>query len=405
MRSRPLDPRDAKRRIPVAKPHFDQEEERLLLEVVRSGWVTQGPRVAEFERAFAEAVGATEAVAVTSATTALFLSLHALGVGRGDEVIVPSLSFIASANAIAHTGATPVFAEIDPRSYNLDPGAAAAAVTERTRAVMVVHQLGMPAALDPFEALAQSRGLHLIEDAACAVGALYRGQPVGSSGRPCCFSFHPRKVLVTGEGGMITLGDRELAARLRRIRQHGMSVSDLERSRSDRVMIESYPEIGYNFRMSDLQAALGLAQLGKLERFVEKRRTLAARYDQAFADLDRVETPFVPDGAVPNYQSYIVRLRDASRAKRQAMLDVLQRRGVGARRGLMASHLEPCYRGARGSGNLALTEEADSQTLIRPIYHDLGEEDQDHVIRQFLASLEEVFGRPDGRRAAYGTQP
>ena len=198
------------RRIPVAMPSFGEEEERLVVEVIRSGWVTQGPRVADFERAFAAAVGAPEAVAVTSATAALFLALRAAGIGPGDEVIVPSLSFIASANAIAHTGGTPVFAEIDAHTYNLDPDAAAAAVTERTRAVLVVHQLGLPCDLVRFEELARRHDLQLVEDAACAAGSLYRGRPVGSSGHLCCFSFHPRKLLVTGEGGMIALGDREL---------------------------------------------------------------------------------------------------------------------------------------------------------------------------------------------------
>ncbi len=380
------------RRIPVAMPSFGEEEERLVVEAIRSGWVTQGPRVADFERAFAAAVGAPEAVAVTSATAALFLALRAAGIGPGDEVIVPSLSFIASANAIAHTGGTPVFAEIDARTYNLDPDAAAAAVTERTRAVLVVHQLGLPCDLVRFEELARRHDLQLVEDAACAAGSLYRGRPVGSSGHLCCFSFHPRKLLVTGEGGMIALGDRDLASRLRRIRHQGMSASDLERSRRDHVVIESYPEIGFNFRMSDLQGALGLAQLPKLDRFVERRRALAARYDEAFADLRPVETPFVPDYAVPNYQSYIVRLRGADRARRQAVLDALLGRGVASRRGLMACHLEPCYRGARVANTLTLTEEAEAQTLILPMYFDLSDEDQDYVIRQLRAVVDEVFG-------------
>jgi dTDP-4-amino-4,6-dideoxygalactose transaminase len=382
----------AEPRIPVALPSFDEEEERAVRDVLRSGWVTQGPRVAEFERRFAAVVGAAEAVAVSSGTTALFLALHALGIRPGDEVIVPSLSFIASANAIVHCGATPVFADVDPRTYNLDPEAVAGAVTARTRAVLVVHQLGMPADLDLLQAVAARHGLHVVEDAACAVGARWRGRPVGSSGNLAAFSFHPRKVLVTGEGGMITTSDPALAARLRRLRHQGMSVSDVERHQADRVILEEYPEIGWNFRLSDLHAAVGLVQLGKLDRFLAARRAAAARYAAALRDLAPVELPFTPPGAEPNWQSYIVRLRGAGRAGRDRVLDEMHRRGVATRRGLMASHREPCYRGAdppgRTAGSLPHTEAAADETMILPVYTDLTEDDQHRVV----AALRDAVG-------------
>jgi dTDP-4-amino-4,6-dideoxygalactose transaminase len=355
--------------IPVAKPCFDAEEERLVLEVLRSRWVTQGPRVEEFERRFAEAVGAAEAVAVSSCTSALFLALHVLGIGPGDEVVVPSLSFIASANAIVHAGATPVFADVERRTYNLDPRAVAAAIGPRTRAILVVHQLGLPADLARLEAVARERGVAVVEDAACAVGSKLDGRPIGSSANLACFSFHPRKILVTGEGGMIVTRDAQLAARLRRLRHQGMSVSDLERHRSQQPLPETYPEIGYNFRLSDLHAALGIAQLAKLAGFLARRRQLAARYDAALAELPGVEAPFAPPGAEPSHQSYIVRLRDADAARRNFVLGELQRRGVSTRRGLMASHLEPCHAGARVGGPLPETELAAAQTLLLPIFH------------------------------------
>ncbi len=383
------------RRVPVTAPSFGAEEERLLLETLRSGWVTQGARVAAFEERFAAAVEAREAVAVSSCTAGLFLCLHASGIGPGDEVVVPALTFIATANAVVHAGATPVLADVDPRTYNLDPKAAEAAFSPRTRAVLLVHQLGMPADLPAFEALAAERGVLLLEDSACAVGSRLAGRPIGGSGHTGCFSFHPRKVLVTGEGGMITTADSELAARLRRLRHQGMSVSDLERHRADRVITERYPEIGYNFRMSDLQAAVGLAQLDKLDALVARRRALGARYDAALADVPGLVTPAVPESALPNFQSYIVRLSGADRAARDRVQDAMQRRGVATRRGLMAVHREEPYRHALRAGPLRHSEEADAQTLLLPLYADLSHEDQDYVVEQ----LREVLAAEPRTRA------
>lgn len=380
------------RRVPLTRPTFGEEEVRLLSEVVRSGWVTQGPRVEEFEARFAEALEAGCAVAVSSGTAALFLSLRALGVGPGDEVIVPSLTFIASVNSIVHAGAEPILVDVDPNTYNLDPERVLAAISERTRAVMVVHQLGFPADLAALQKLADRHGLALIEDSACAVGSRYRGCPIGASGNPGCFSFHPRKVLVTGEGGMVTCGDPTLASRLRRLRHQGMSVSDLERHRSSSVIVEEYTEVGYNFRLSDLHAALGIAQLARLDTLVSRRRELAARYDAAFAGHDTIETPSVLAETEPNYQSYIVRLRGFGRARRNAVLDAMQERGVATRRGLMAVHLESAYRASRLVAPLPHSEEADAQTLVLPIYGELSDDDQDYVIEQLEAVLAEARG-------------
>jgi perosamine synthetase len=378
------------RRVPLARPSFDEREEKAVAEVLRSGWVTQGPRVGAFEERFAETVGAAHAVAVSSATAALFLSLRALGVGPGDEVVVPSLSFIASANAVAHAGATPVFADVDPRTYDLDPAAVEAALGPATRAVLAVHQLGMPAELDALQRIADRSGVALVEDAACAVGSRYRGRPVGGSGNLACFSFHPRKVLVTGEGGMITTSDGDLAARLRRLRHQGMSVSDLERHRAERVVFERYDEIGYNFRLSDLHAALGLVQLEKLPQLLEHRRRLAARYARALSALPRLEAPFVPEHVEPNFQSYIVRLTGARCEERDALIQALQGRGVATRRGLMAIHREACYREdgpGRAGGPLPHTEAAADQTLVIPLYPELSDEEQDYVVAQLAEAL------------------
>ncbi len=380
---------DSGPKIPVAKPTLGPEEEAEVLAALRSGWITQGPRVLEFERRFAAAVGAKEAVAVTNGTVALFLGLHVLGIGAEDEVIVPSLSFIATANAIRHTGATPVFAEVDPRTYNLDSRSVESVVSARTRAILVVHQLGLPADLDALGAIAARHELPVVEDAACAVGSRHRGQPIGSGANLACFSFHPRKVITTGEGGMLTTSDPAMAARLRILRHQGMTVSDLERHRSSRVITETYDEVGYNFRLSDLHAAVGLAQLGKLDALLQRRRAIAARYDAAFYDHPTVVPPYLPDYADPNYQSYIVRLRGASAARRNAFLDAMGRRGVATRRGLMAIHLEACYGGAPRASSLRHTEEADAQTVVLPIHGELQAEEQRRVIRAVEESLGE----------------
>ncbi len=232
--------------IPFARPYFTGAEAGAVAEVIASGWVSQGPKVREFEKAFAERIKAPDAVATTSCTTALQLALYASGVGPGDEVIVPSLSFIATANAVWQCGATPVFADIDPRTYNLDPTAAERAITARTRVIMPVHQVGLPADMDRFLDIGKRHDVTIIEDAACAIGATYKGRPVGSLGPLACFSFHPRKVITTGEGGIIAVHDPEVAERLRRLRAHAMDMSDLARHDARDVVFERYPERGFN---------------------------------------------------------------------------------------------------------------------------------------------------------------
>jgi dTDP-4-amino-4,6-dideoxygalactose transaminase len=386
--------------VALARPSFDGRELELVAEVLRSGWVTQGPKVAEFERAFAAWVGAREAVAVSNATAALFLVLHAQAVGPGDEVLVPSLSFIATANSVVHAGATPVFVDVEPRTCNVDPECLERAIGPRTRAIVAVDQLGVPADMARILALARRHGLVVVEDAACAAGSRVDGRAVGAGRHASCFSFHPRKVLVTGEGGMITTDDEELAAKLRLLRHQGMSVSDLERHRAETVLIEEYPVVGYNFRLPDVLAAIGLAQLAKLPELLAHRRAAAAHYDAALGDLEHLELPAPPPGIEYNYQSYMVRLRGVERATRDRVMDQLQRRGVATRRGLMAIHREPCYRGARRADALEHTERATDQTLLLPMHAELTREDLDHVVRELrdvltLARLD----KPRGVRA------
>ncbi len=368
------------RNIPVARPSIGPDEEKALLAVLRSGWVSQGPRVAEFEASFAHYVGACCAVAVSSCTTALHLALLAAGIKPGDEVLCPSLSFIATANAIVYAGATPVFVDVDSSTYNLDPSCIERAITPRTRAILLVHQVGLPAELMEILDIASRRGLLVIEDAACAVGAEYEGSRIG---RPhsgiACFSFHPRKVLTTGEGGMITTGDEELAARIRRLRQHGMTVSDLARHGSKQVMIETYDEVGFNYRMTDMQAAVGMVQLRRLDEMLAKRRSLALRYSSQLMSLPWLVTPQEPPGLRHSFQSYMVRLRSDAPLTRDQLMQQLLDRGVSTRRGIMAIHREAPYRG-NWDKLLPVTNLVTDTTLVLPLYHEMTDDDQDYVV-------------------------
>ncbi len=356
--------------IPLAKPELGEEEIALVAETIRSGWITQGPRVAEFETAFASRVGTAHAVATSNCTTALHLSLLALGIGPGDEVIVPPHSYIASANCVLHAGATPVFADISPGSLNLDPAAVAAAITPRTKAIMVVHQIGRPADLVELAALARSKHLTLIEDAACAIGSEYRGKPIGDTTHAplVCFSFHPRKILSTGDGGMITTGDAALAQKLRLLRQHGMSVNDLQRHRSKTVVTEEYPILGYNYRLTDVQAAIGVAQLRKLDGIVVRRRAIAARYDAGFAGVPGLGIFREPSHARWNQQTYVIRLTGATAAGRDAFMQRLLDDGIASRRGIMSIHREACYVSRFGAQHFPESERASDQCVCLPLY-------------------------------------
>jgi perosamine synthetase len=371
--------------IPVSRPFFGTEEEAAVTQVLRSGWVTQGPRVAEFEHAFAAYVGAREAVAVTSCTAGLHLLLHTLGIGPGDEVIVPSLSFIATANAVAHTGATPIFADVELATYNLSPASTEAALSPRARAILLVHQVGLPADLPAFRRLAEGAGVVLVEDAACAIGSRRDGRAIGAESHVAVFSFHPRKLLTTGEGGMIVTGDSDLARRLRSLRHHGVSVSDFDRHRADSVVMESYAEIGFNYRMTDVQAAIGLVQLGRIEALVARRIAQAERYTRAFQGHPALTPPQADPSVRFNYQTYLLRLGRGSRIDRDGLMQALLERGIATRRGLMAAHREPVYAKTPLRVPLPATDDAAANAVVLPLFHTLEPADQDRVIDGVLA--------------------
>ena len=382
--------------IPIMRPWLGVEEQLAVADALASGWIAQGPRVAAFEASVCAALDAAHAVATTSCTTALHLALHALGVGRGDEVVVPSLSFIATANAPRYVGARPVFAEVDLQTQNLTPETVECALSPATRAVVVVHQAGMPADVEAIEAVCGPRGVDVIEDGACAIGSTYRGRPVGG-GKLVALSFHPRKLLTTGEGGMLLTPDAGLARRLRRLREHGMAVSAHERHERSTVLLEEYVELGFNFRMTDLQAAVGLAQLPKLDAMIAERRRLAEVYRTALADVPGLVLPGDPPHGTTNYQSFVVRLEDDLRVDRDAVMQQLLDQGIATRRGIMAAHLEPACTGLPAPA-LPVTERLTRRTLILPLFHGMTEDQLERVADALTEAVALRARRMEGER-------
>lgn len=392
--------------IPITKPWLDEREAHAAMRPILSGWVTQGPEVAAFEHEFAAYVGAKYACAVSSCTTALHLALLAVGVRPGDEVITVSHSFIATANAIRYCGATPVFVDIQPDTYNMNPALIEAVITERTRAILCVHQIGMPCDLKAILEIGRRHSLPVVEDAACAVGSeiLWDGrwEKIGKPhGTIACFSFHPRKLITTGDGGMITTNNPELDERFRLWRQHGMSVPDTVRHRAKKVLVESYMIVGYNYRLTDIQAAIGREQLKRLPEIIVRRRALADRYRRLLVNVPGLKLPEEPKWARSNWQSFCVRLPDG--CDQRQVMQLLLDRGVATKTGIMCAHREPAYSRepwscGEGPGpcgcpplvcrRLTESECAQDRCLLIPLYPQMTEAEQDHVVDSLYEALQ-----------------
>jgi len=391
-------------KVPITRPELGDEEANAAARVVRSGWLTQGPEVAAFEQEFAQAVGAAHAVAVCNCTVALELALRAVGVKRGDEVATVSHSFIATANAVLAVGATPVFVDVEEDTFGMSPRALEAALTPNTRAILCVHQIGIPCDLAGILAVAQQHQLPVIEDAACAIGSEIKiadewcriGKPHGTV---ACFSLHPRKIITTGDGGMITTTDENIAKRLRLLRQHGMSVLDSVRHGSTQVVFEQYLEPGFNFRMTDLQASVGRPQLVKLSDTVARRRRLAERYAEALSSSTLFEVPQERPNSRSNWQSYPLRIRPQSDITQLEAMQFLLDRGISTKRGISNAHQEPAYADKRmwscgvsgcpsipggcaeGScAKLMVSERLRDTTILIPLFHGMSTDEQTHVI-------------------------
>ncbi|MEO8446825.1 MAG: DegT/DnrJ/EryC1/StrS family aminotransferase [bacterium] len=366
--------------IPIAKPYLTKDEAQSAYDTILSGWVTQGPKVEEFEKKFCVYTGAAYAVAVSNCTTALHLAMIVIGIQPGDEVICPSMSYIASSNSIKYAGGKPVFAEVDPVNYNIDPVHAETLITDKTKAILVVHQIGMPADIEAFKKISEKHNIKLIEDAACAAGSSYKGKKIGSHSELVCFSFHPRKVITTGEGGMITTSNENYYKRMKLLRQHAMSVDNRMRHQSEKLIFEDHIEVGYNYRMTDIQGAIGIMQLEKLDWIIDERRKIVMRYFEELKDIDCIRLPFEADGYFSNYQSFSIYLKKNSPLSRNELMQKMLDAGIATRRGIMNAHKETAYKSEYINTKLPLSEDAADNSIMIPLYIPMSDDDVSKVI-------------------------
>jgi len=382
--------------IPIAKTNLLDTEINAVLDPLRSGWLVQGPKVKEFEEKWSNFTGAKHSIAVTSCTSALHLSLAASGFGNGDEAIVPAFTWISTANVVEHLGGKVVFCDIDLGTFNIDVEQIESKITSRTKAILPVHLFGLAADMEPILTLAKKHNLFVVEDAACGFGAKYKGQHVGSFGNTGCFSFHPRKAITTGEGGMVTTNYGELAEKIRRLRDHGAAMSDLQRHLGARpYLLSDHPDAGYNQRMTDLQAALASAQMDRADDIIAERQHLAGKYDQSFERLDWLQTPFRGDDYKHGYQSYPClfmpdeinkgEISEINRIRNQWM-DDLQNKGISTRPSTHAVHMLSFY---QKKYHLRPTDfpnayAADQCSISLPLFHGMNEKEQLYVIEKVL---------------------
>jgi dTDP-4-amino-4,6-dideoxygalactose transaminase len=376
---------DKKRKISIAAPYLDKKEIAAMRKPLLSGWLTQGSCVEDFEKRFAKIHGVRYAVATTSCTTALHLALLALGIGPGDEVIVPSFTWIATANAVEYAGARPVFCDIEPDTYNLSVKGLKALINPRTRAVIPVHLFGLCAEMDKIKPICQQHKLRIIEDAACAVGASVNGKKAGSFGDIGCFSFHPRKIVTTGEGGMCTTDNKTVARYLTALRNHGASIPEEKRSLSDKpYRLPDFNILGYNYRMTDLQGAIGLVQLSRLKSFILQRQRWAQWYRDELKGLKWLKMPFVPAGYRHSYQSFVCYV-DENKApcSRNELMEKLYSRGVNTRSGTIAVHMQNYYvrKYNIDPDSLPVAKDCHLHSLAIPLHNRMSPQDYKYVAR------------------------
>ena len=371
--------------IPLTRPYFDGDEIEQVRQVLDSGWVAQGPKVKEFEEKSAQRLGARHAVSVANCTAALHLSLLALGIKEDDEVLVADYTFPATGHAVLFCKAKPVFVDIDPKTYTIDPNLIEEKITPKTRAIIPVHIFGQPADMDAIMQIAQRHGLKVVEDAACAFGARYKDRFAGTIGDIGCFSFHARKGITTGEGGMVVTGDGELAEKIRRLSVFGM-VSAWKREGT--VVSPEFVDLGYNYKLSDITAAVGVAQLQKLDRFIAWRRSLAEYWDDKLKKMDLIEPPYVDKDALHIYQSYVALVDE--RVERNQLMQRLLEQGIQTQIGTYASHIQPVYNSGQ---KCPKSLDVFNRSLALPLYYALKEEEIDFAAIRLEKALKECLRR------------
>ncbi|UFX47768.1 DegT/DnrJ/EryC1/StrS family aminotransferase [Bradyrhizobium sp. 41S5] len=368
----------------ITEPSFDEAEIALLRECLDSKWVTQGPLTERFERLIAEKQDVKHTLACTSCTAALHLATMALKLGPGDEVIVPAFTWVTSAHSAEYVGAKPVFVDVDLSTYNIDPEKLKAAITPRTKAIVAVHLFGLAAPMDEIKAIAEPRGIAIIEDAACAIGTTYKGKPVGAIGDIGCFSFHPRKAVTTGEGGAVTTNRDDLAARVRSQRNHGATgAPDPSIEPPGPWTMATFGNLGFNLRLSDIQAAVGVAQMGKLDRLLVERRRLGRRYSDLLSDVNSIGLPSGGDVDGHTYQSYVIRVLDGGRKHRNDIMRALAQENIQTRPGTHAVHRLEYYSKKYGltAGQFPNAASAEDTTITLPIFPGMTEDDQRKVVQ------------------------
>lgn len=374
-------------KVPLTIPYMDSLEEEAVTKALRSGWIAQGPRVALMEKKIEDYTQSKYAVATSSATTALYLSLLLLDIQKGDEVIVPSFTFIATANVVIQAGAKPVFVDIDYDTLNINPSLIQGKITKKTRAIIPVDYVGIPCEIEIINKIAKDNNLMVLEDAAAALGSEYNGEKIGSLADITCFSFHARKIVTTGEGGMLTTNNKDYANEAKILRHHGMSISDLVRHSTTKVIHESYKEVGYNFRMSDIQASIGVTQIDKIDKIIKLRTKRANRYSEALKDHPLIKIPKLLENTKTNWQSYIIKLQKNKYVSRDTLMQKLLDDGIATRRGAMAIHMEEAYRKHFGKLNLPVSEEAALQTITLPLFPQMTDTQQNFVIESLLKHI------------------
>lgn len=376
--------------IPLMKPWLGLEEWEVLKDVILSGWVSQGPKVQEFEDAVASFIGVKYAVATNSCTSAIHLALRIHGVREGDRVIIPDSTCMADANAIIMAGAIPVFVDIEEKTYNIDPKKVEDAITEKAKAILIVDQIGLPADIDKFIRIARKHKLVLIDDAATALGAKYGNKYLGSHRITATFSFHPRKMITTGEGGMLVTDDMQLAESARALRSAGASVSDLERHKAKGTILQKYYTNGYNYRMTDIQAAIGIVQMRKLPEILIQRKRQAEYYNKAFSAIEEVEVPFVPPYATHAYSSYLLKLRRHVKLTPRDIINRMADKNISCRFGIQPLHREPYFSNRRLSdSDFSVSCDIADRTFFIPIFPGLTEENLKYIVN----SLKEVLSK------------